>query len=125
MKSFDPIPHSGVLGQIFYQTNARLHLFGRPAQGYSINLIQFIILLVLAIIVVYVTERLTNNKIGGLAAGVIVTLIGAFLIQSVTTSLPDFLFEGVRVVSSLIGALIIGVFYVLIRAQFARSARSK
>lgn len=121
MKSFDPIPHSGVLGQFFYQTTAQLRLFGWPAQGYSINLIQFIVLLALAIVVVFVIERLTKNKIGGLAAGVIVTLIGAFIIQTETRSMPDFLFEGVRVVSSLVGAIIIGVFYVLLRAQFARS----
>lgn len=120
MKSFDPIPHTGVLDQIFYQTNAHLQLFGWPAQGYSINLIQFIILLVLAVIVVFVTERLTKSKIGGLAVGVIVTLIGAFIIQSVTTRLPDFAFEGVRVLSSLLGAIIVGVFYVLIRGQFAK-----
>jgi uncharacterized membrane protein YeaQ/YmgE (transglycosylase-associated protein family) len=120
MKSFDPIPHTGILNQIFYLTNARLYLFGWPAHGYSINLIQFIILLLIAVVVVYVTERLTSRKIGGLAAGVIVTLIGAFLIQSVTTQIPDFLFEGIRVMSSLIGALIIGVFYALIRAQFAK-----
>lgn len=121
MKSFDPIPHSGVIGRFFYETTAQLRLFGWPAQGYSINLIQFIVLLALAIVVVFVIERLTKNKIGGLAAGVIVTLIGAFIIQTETRSMPDFLFEGVRVVSSLVGAIIIGVFYVLLRAQFARS----
>jgi hypothetical protein len=124
MKSYDPIPHSGVFNQIFYLTNAHVRLFGWPAQGYSINLIQFIVLLLLAVVVVYVTELLTRNKVGGLAAGVIVTLLGAFLIQSVTTSVPDFLFEGVRILSSLIGALIFGVFYVLIRAQFAGASKS-
>jgi uncharacterized membrane protein YeaQ/YmgE (transglycosylase-associated protein family) len=121
MQSYDPIPRHGIYNQIFYLTDAHIHVFGWPADGYSINLIQFIILLALAVVVVYVTERLTSNKIGGLAAGVIVTLIGAFVIQSLTTHIPDFLFEGVRVISSLIGAIIIAVFYVLIRAQFAKS----
>lgn len=121
MNSFDPIPKTGILGQIFYQTDARVQFLGWPAQGYSINLIQFIILLILAVVVIFVTERLTKNKIGGLAIGVIVTLIGAYIIQSVTTGLPDFMFEGVRIVSSLIGAIIVGVFYTLIRAQFAKS----
>lgn len=120
MPSYDPIPHTGVFNQIFYLTSARLHIFGWPAQGYSINLIQLIILLAIAVVVVYVTERLTKSKIGGLAVGVTVTLLGAFLIQSVTTHIPDFQFEGVRVISSLLGAIIIGVFYVLIRAQFAK-----
>lgn len=121
MKSFDPIPHSGILNTIFYQTDATFQVFGWPSKGYSINLIQFIILLILAVVVIFVTERLTKNKIGGLATGVIITLIGAWIIQSVTTGLPDFLFEGVRVVSSLIGAIIFGVFYILIRAQFSKS----
>jgi uncharacterized membrane protein YeaQ/YmgE (transglycosylase-associated protein family) len=120
MKSFDPIPHTGIFNQIFYLTQATLHIFGWPKQGYSINLIQLIVLMIIAVVVVYVTERLTKNKIGGLLAGVIVTLIGAFLIESMTTNIPDFLFEGVRVLSSLIGAIIVGVFYVLIRAQFAK-----
>lgn len=120
MPSYDPIPHHGVYNQIFYLTSAQIHVFGWPSAGYSINLIQFIILLALAVMVVYVAERLTGSKIGGLAVGVIVTLIGAFLIQNLTTHIPDFLFEGVRVVSSLLGAIIIAVFYVLIRAQFAK-----
>jgi uncharacterized membrane protein YeaQ/YmgE (transglycosylase-associated protein family) len=121
VKSYDPIPHKGILGQIFYLTNAQLHIFGWPAGGYSINLIQLIILLIIAVVVVYVTERLTRSKIGGLAAGVIVTLLGAFLLESLTTRIPDFIFEGVRVLTSLIGAIIVGVFYVLIRAQFGKS----
>jgi uncharacterized membrane protein YeaQ/YmgE (transglycosylase-associated protein family) len=123
MKSFDPIPRQGILNQIFYQTNANIRIFNWPAGGYSINLIQFIILLILAIIVVFVTEQLTKSKVGGLAVGVIITLIGAAIIQAVTSGLPDFLFEGVRVVSSLVGAIIISVFYTLIRARFSKSQK--
>ncbi len=123
MMSFNTIPKTGVFNQIFHLTNVRVFVLGWPAQGYYINLIQFIILLVIAVVVIYVTERLTKTKVGGLAMGVILTLLGAFLIQSVTTKVPDFLFEGVRVVSSLIGAIIIGVFYVLIRAQFSKGSK--
>ncbi|HEX9038129.1 MAG TPA: hypothetical protein VF808_14185 [Ktedonobacterales bacterium] len=119
MKSFDPIPHSGILDLIFYQTRAQFQVLGWPSKGYAINLIQLIILLILAVVVVWVTERLTKSKVGGLVAGVILTLIGAYIIQSVTTSIPDFVFEGVRVVSSLVGAIIIGVFYTLIRARLS------
>lgn len=121
MPSFDPIPHTGIFNQIFYLTNAHLVIMDWPQGGYTINLIQFIVLLVLAMVVVYVTELLTKNKVGGLAVGVIVTLLGAFVMQSLTRSIPDFMFEGVRVMSSLLGALIVGVFYVLIRGQFAKS----
>lgn len=125
MKSFDPIPHTGILDLIFYKTQAQLQVFGWPAKGYSINLIQLIIVLALAVIVVFVTERLTRGKVGGLLVGVIITLIGAFVIQAVTTSIPDFVFEGVRIVSSLVGAIIIGVFYILIRARFSGGKSEK
>jgi uncharacterized membrane protein YeaQ/YmgE (transglycosylase-associated protein family) len=119
VKDYSPIPNSGIWGQIFYQTRATLQVFGWPKPAYSINLIQLIILLILAVVVVFVTERLTKNKVGGLAVGVLLTVIGAIIIQEVTRGLWDFSFEGVRIISSLVGAIIVGVFYVLIRAQFS------
>lgn len=114
------IPNGGILNQIFHQTRMTVQVFDWPAGGYSINLIQLLILLALAVIVVYVTEKLTKNKVGGLVAGVIITLIGAYIFQSVTTRVPDLSIEGIRIVSSLIGAIIISVFYALIRAQFSK-----
>lgn len=117
--SYNPIPHSGILNTIFYQTDLRIQVLGWPANGYSINLIQFIILLVLAVVVNFVTERLTSKKPGGLVTGVILTVIGAYIIQAYANIPFDFAFEGVRIVASLIGAIIVGVFYTLIRAQFS------
>ena len=112
------IPSSGILDTIFHKTDVTVQLFGWPAKGYPINLIQLIIVLLLAAIVVFVAERLTKAKVGGLWVGVIITLIGAFIIQAVTSGIPDIALEGVRIFSSLIGAIIIAVFYTLIRAQF-------
>ena len=120
MKPISLVPTNGILDTIFHKTSMTIQIMGWPAKGYSINLIQFIILLVLALIVVFVTERLTTSKVGGLAVGVIITLIGAYVIQSVTTGIPDLAIENVRVVSSLIGAIIISVFYTLIRARTSK-----
>lgn len=119
MKSFDPIPHTGVLNLIFYQTQAQVQILGWPSKPYTINLIQLIIVLILAVVVVFVAERLTKSKVGGMVAGVIITLIGAYFIQAVTSVIPDFVFEGVRIVSTLVGAIIIAVFYTLIRARLS------
>lgn len=118
------IPSSGILDQIFHKTDMTIQVFGWPAKGYSINLIQLIILLLLAVIVVFVTEKLTKSKVGGLFVGVIITLIGAYIIQAATDKIPDLLsIEGVHIVYALIGAIIIAVFYTLIRAQFAKPSK--
>ena len=114
------IPKSGILHQIFHQTDMTVQVADWPSGGYSINLIQLLILLALAVIVVYVTEKLTKSKVGGLVAGVVITVIGAYIFQSVTNKVPDISIEGIRIVSSLIGAIIISVFYTLIRAQFSK-----
>lgn len=119
--NFNFIPTTGIFNQIFHQTRASVQILDWPTPAFSINLIQLIILLILAVVVVFVTERLTKNKVGGLGVGVVLTVIGAYLIQYYTKGIPDFGLEGVRIISSLIGALIIGVFYVLIRAQFSKS----
>lgn len=118
--SYDPIPHTGLLNSIFYLTNLRVQVLGWPANGYSINLIQLLILLMLAVVVNAVTERLTKKKPGGLATGVILTVIGAYLVETYVNLPFDFSFEGVLIVASLIGAIIVGVFYTLIRGAFSK-----
>lgn len=119
--NFNFIPTTGIFNQIFHQTRATVQVLDWPNPAFSINLIQLIILLILAVVVVFVTERLTKNKVGGLGIGVVLTVIGAYLIQSFTKGIWDFSLEGVRIISSLVGAIIIGVFYILIRAQFSKS----
>jgi uncharacterized membrane protein YeaQ/YmgE (transglycosylase-associated protein family) len=51
---------------------------------------------------------------------VILTVIGAYLVETYARIPFDFAFEGVLIVSSLIGAIIVGVFYTLIRGQFSK-----
>ncbi len=118
--SFDPIPHTGILNTIFYQTDLTIQVLDWPANGYHINLIQLIILIVLALVVIFVTERLTSKKPGSLVTGVILTVIGAYLVETYARIPFDFAFEGVLIVSSLLGAIIVGVFYTLIRGQFSK-----
>lgn len=120
MASYDPIPHTGILNLIFYQTDLRIQVLGVPANGYTINLIQLIVLIALAVVVNFVTERLTSKKPGGLLTGVVLTVIGAYLVETFVKLPFDFSFEGVLIVASLIGALVVGVFYTLIRAQFSK-----
>jgi|SRR6185312_4169142 len=118
--SYDPIPHTGILNTIFYQTDLTIQVLDWPANGYHINLIQLIILIVLALVVIFVTERLTSKKPGSLVTGVILTVIGAYLVETYARIPFDFAFEGVLIVSSLLGAIIVGVFYTLIRGQFSK-----
>lgn len=121
MQPINLIPKTGILDLIFHKTDITVQVFGWPSHGYSINLIQLIILLLVAVIVVFVTEKLTKSKVGGIAVGVIITLIGAYIIQAATDKIPDLLsIEGVHVVYALIGAIIISVFYTLIRNQFSK-----
>ena len=65
-------------------------------------------------------RRLTGSKPGGMVAGVIITIFGAWLITHFVT-LPGGLglsIEGVPIIAALLGAIIVAVFYVLIRKQF-------
>ena len=127
MKPITFFPGNSTFDTIFRQTKLTVELFAWPKGGYSINLIQVLILLVLALIVVFVAERLTKGKVGGLAVGVVLTIIGAYVVQAVTTSnkLPDLSIEGVSIISSLVGAIIVGVFYILIRARFSSGKSEK
>jgi uncharacterized membrane protein YeaQ/YmgE (transglycosylase-associated protein family) len=118
--SYDPIPHTGILNTVFYQTDMTIQVLDWPVNGYHINLIQLIILIVLALVVIFVTERLTSKKPGSLVTGVILTVIGAYLVETFARIPFDFAFEGVLIVSSLLGAIIVGVFYTLIRGQFSK-----
>jgi hypothetical protein len=115
------IPNSGILDLIFHQTWIAFKILGWP-QGAPIqlNLIQLIILVILALAALAITERLTGSKPGSLLAGVIVTVIGTWIITHFVF-LPGNLglaIEGVPIIAALLGAVIVAVFYVLIRKQF-------
>ena len=115
------IPNSGILDLVFHQTWIAFKILGWP-QGapITLNLIQLIILVILALAALAVTERLTGSKPGGIVAGVVITVIGTWLITHFVFLPGDlgFEIEGVPIVAALLGAIIVAVFYVLIRKQF-------
>jgi len=116
-QSINFIPNNGVLDQIFHQTWLSISVLGFPAGGYKITLIGLLIVLVIAIAANGITERLTSRKVGGLFAAVIVTLIGSWLFSAYVNLPFDFVLEGVRIVAALLGAVVIAVFYTLLRGQ--------
>jgi uncharacterized membrane protein YeaQ/YmgE (transglycosylase-associated protein family) len=110
------IPTSGILDLLFHKTALTIEVLGQPQPPFSINLIQFIIVLFLAFAINGATERLTGRKVGMWTA-VILTLIGSFLFAHYVLLPFDFSVEGVRIIAAILGALIIAVFYTLIVGQ--------
>jgi hypothetical protein len=106
----------GFLDLLFHRTALTIEVFGQPRPPFSINLIQFIIVLFLAFAINGATERLTGKKVGMWLA-VILTLIGSYLFSTYVNLPFDFRVEGVRIIAAILGALIIAVFYTLIVGQ--------
>ncbi len=117
-------PMNSFFDTIFRQTSLTVKVIGFPKNGYTINLIQLIILLILAVAVNAITERLTSKKVGGLFLATVITIIGVYIIEAFVTLPFDFAIEGIRIIAALIGAIIIAVFYTLIRAQTSSSKKS-
>jgi hypothetical protein len=111
--------HEGILKTIFVDTWISISLLGQPAGGFKLTLIDLIIIALLAFAVTALTEWLTGQKIGNLFAGMMITIIGALLVV-MFMRLPapfDFAIEDVPIVAALFGAIVVGVFYVLLRAR--------
>ena len=102
----------GFFDTLFHKTSLSLTIFGQPKPPFSINLIQFIIVFLLALAVNGLTERLTGRKVGMWTA-VLVTLIGSWLFSTYVNLPFDFAIESVRIIAAFLGALIIAVFYTL------------
>ncbi len=115
------IPSSGILDLIFHQTWIAFKILGWPQNGpIMINLIQLIILVIIALAALAVTERLTGSKPGGLVAGVVIVVIGTWIVTRYVILPGDlgFSIESVPIIAALLGGIVIAVFYVLIRKQF-------
>lgn len=121
MKPIYFIPNDGFLDTIFHKSWIAISLLGQPQPAYKVTLIGLIIFAIIATAVNFVTERLTDKKVGKLSAAIVVTIIGSLLFQTYV-HLPniDFQVEGVYIISALLGAIIVGVFYVLIRGKVAK-----
>ena len=118
--------HEGILKTIFIDTWISISLLGQPAGGFKLTLIDLIIVALLAFAVTALTEWLTGQKLGRLFTGMVVTIIGALLvIMFVRLPAPmDFAIEDVPIVAALIGAIIVGVFYVLLRARTSKGGKA-
>jgi len=118
--------HEGILKTIFIDTWVSLSLLGQPAGGFKLTLIDLIIVALLAFAVTALTEWLTGQKLGKLFTGMVVTIIGALLVvMFVRLPAPlDFAIEDVPIVAALLGAIIVGVFYVLLRARTSKGGKA-
>lgn len=113
------IPNSGILDLIFHQTWLAINILGLPGgNGYKLTLIQLIILAIIALAAVAVTERLTGGKPGGMLAAVLITIFGAWLFTAYVRLPFDVALEGLPLIAAFLGAVVVAVFYVLIRKQF-------
>lgn len=111
------IPNTGILDQIFHQTWLTVSILGFPKGGYKITLIGLIIILIIALAANAITEKLTSRKVGGLFAAVIITLIGSAIFQAYVKLPFDFSLENIRIIAALLGAVVIAVFYTLIKGS--------
>jgi hypothetical protein len=118
--------HEGILKTIFIDTWISISLLGQPAGGFKLTLIDLIIIGLLAFAVTALTEWLTGQKLGKLFTGMVVTIIGALLVvMFVRLPAPlDFAIEDVPIVAALLGAIIVGVFYVLLRARTSKGGKA-
>ena len=111
------IPTSGPMDQLFHQSWLAFAIAGMPSGGYKLNLIQWIIILIIAVSANAITERLAGRKAGRLLLATLITVLGAALVQAYVKLPFDFALEGVRIIAALLGAVVIAVFYTLIRGQ--------
>lgn len=110
------IPSSGILNDIFHKTVFTIQIAGFPKTPYSLTLIGLIIILIIAIAANGITERLTSKKVG-LMTAVLITILGSALFAAYVKLPFDFSLEGVRIVAALLGAIVIAVFYTLLRGK--------
>jgi uncharacterized membrane protein YeaQ/YmgE (transglycosylase-associated protein family) len=113
--------NGGFLDTLFHKTALTLTILGFPHGGYTLTLIGLLIIGVLAFAVNGITERLTGRKVGSLATAVLVTIIGSAIAAAYVLLPFDFALEGVRIIAALLGAIVIAVFYSLLRGQSSKS----
>ncbi len=110
----------GVLDRLFHLTWIKINIFGLLGpDGFQMTLAGLIVLVLVGLAATAVAERLAGEKPGkNLFTTVVLTLIGAYIFEAfVTLPFTDVSIEGVRLISALLGAIIFGVFFVLVRRQ--------
>lgn len=104
--------NGSVYDLLFHQTHMSFQILSEPRPAFSINLIQFIIVFLISLAANGLTERLTGRKVG-LWLAVIVTLFGTWLFVTYVNMPFDFALEGVPIISAILGATVVAVFYTL------------
>ncbi len=117
------IPNNGgFLDLLFHHTYLIINIFGffDKSGGYKVTLAGLIVLLVVALAAAAIAERLAGSKPGkSIITPLLLALLGSYIF-SLYVLLPfDLIIEGVRIVAALLGAIVFGVFYVLISKQAA------
>ncbi len=115
------IPDSGIWHTIFYQTWMTLNIFGLfGANGFTFNLAGLIIIVVVGLAAAGITERLAGEKPGkNLLSVVLLTLLGAYIFAAFVKLPFELRLDNVPLVAALLGAIVFGVFFVLIRKTVA------
>ena len=118
------LPDSGPLDTIFHKTWLAINVLGVPGgNGYKLTLIGLIIVLIISSAAAAVTQGLTGAKPGGTLATVLITLFGAWLFSAYVLLPFDVNMEGVHLIAALLGAIVVSVFFVLIRNQLRGSKK--
>jgi uncharacterized membrane protein YeaQ/YmgE (transglycosylase-associated protein family) len=97
---------------------------GTPSGGYKITLIGLIIIVLIALLAAAISERLTTRKPGSLTFTVLITILGSLLAAAFIRLPWDFVIESVHILAALIGAVLIAVFYTLIRSSGSSSKKA-
>jgi drug/metabolite transporter (DMT)-like permease len=109
------LPLNGFANTLFRSTWIQVSVLGFPSGGYRVTLIGLLILGVLAFAVNGIVERLTGRKFGSTFASLLLVILGALLVGAFVLLPFDFAIEGIRIIASLLGAIVVAVFVVLIR----------
>lgn len=115
------IPNTGFLDLLFHKTYIIVNIlgfFGDP--GYKVTLAGLIVLLIVALAAAAVAERLAGSKPGkSLLTPVLLALLGSYIFTLYVRLPFDIVIETIPIVAALLGAIVFGVFYVLISKQAA------
>jgi drug/metabolite transporter (DMT)-like permease len=117
------IPTTGFWNTVFNETWISFNIFGLLGNGFKITLAGILIVLVVGMAAVAIVERLVGEKPGkNLLAVALLTILGAYIFASAVKLPFEIILQGFPIIAALLGAIVFGVFYVLIRKQMGSSS---
>jgi hypothetical protein len=111
----------GFFDRLFHGTYLTINVFDLFNHGgYTITLAGLVVILVISLAAAAIAERLAGAKPGtNLITPVLITLLGSYIFTVYVTFPTEIIIEGVHLFAALLGAIVFGVFYVLLRKQSA------